>query len=115
MNVAHLCDMQKFWELFVTREKYQYFYLKAIFREVYYGTLYKCHARPACLLAVASTLKFMQLAPDHWGVITKKRAEILDVYMAYNDDSYYLSLGLNVLFPLVIYKLFFSIYPRNVS
>ena len=66
MNVAHLCDVQKFWELFVTREKYQYFYVKAFVREVYYGTLrYKRHARPACLLAVASTIKFMQLAPDH--------------------------------------------------
>ena len=59
MNAAHLCDVHKFRELFVTREKYQYFYVKAFFREVYYGILYKRHARTACLLAVASTLKFM--------------------------------------------------------
>lgn len=69
MNVAHLCDVQKYLELFATREKHQYFYVKAF---LYYGTLYKRHARPACLLTVASTLKFMQLAPDHWGEITKK-------------------------------------------
>ena len=31
MNVAHLCDVQKFWELFATREKHQYFYVKAFF------------------------------------------------------------------------------------
>lgn len=65
MNVAHLCDVQKFRELFVAREKYQYFYAKAFFREVWYGTFYKRHARTACLLAVASTLKFMQLALDY--------------------------------------------------
>ena len=87
MNVAYLRDVQKFRELFVAREKYQYSYAKAFFREVWYGTFYKRHARTACLLAVASTLKFMQLALDHWGVRTKKHAELLDVYIAYNDDS----------------------------
>lgn len=32
MNVAHLCDVQKFRELFVAREKYQYFLRESIFQ-----------------------------------------------------------------------------------
>ena len=31
MNVAHLCDVQKYLELFATREKHQYFYVKEFF------------------------------------------------------------------------------------